>query len=130
MSTYKSIADLIQRLQHWLHLATFQHGPLLESLRHVLHNKGNDPSYVGLPEDPADLYQKLSNNHQETITNLQTRRVLSQEQIDLLFTPGDNKTYSDEFDITLIVVLIRNCTTLVRFNWKAAEETKQPKKYD
>jgi len=112
MSTYKSVADVIQQLQYWLRLATFQHGPLLESLRSVLRNKSNDPSYVGLPENPTDLYHEFNNTYLDAIHSLKRQGVLKQEQIDLLIPPGDTKTYSDKFDITLIVVLIRSCTTL------------------
>jgi Uncharacterized protein conserved in bacteria len=112
MSTYKSVADVIQQTQYWLRLATFKHGPLHDSLLSVLHNKSNDPNYIGLPDNPTDLYWEFTNTHLGIINRLKKRRVLQQDQIDLLIPPGDNKTYSDKFDITLIVVLIRNCTTL------------------
>jgi len=113
MSTCKSIADTINQIQNWLRLATFLHGPLKESLLFVLHNTSNQ-NYVGLPTDPTDLYQELTNKHKGKITKLVKgkNKVLNQKQFDLLFPPGDTKTYSEEFDVTLIVVLIRNCTTL------------------
>ena len=35
---------------------------LRNNLLEILHNKTNDPSYVGLPEDPKDLYIFFKNN--------------------------------------------------------------------
>ena len=59
MSDYKSVADAIKEIEYWLRLATFEHEPLKNALLQVLHNKNNDPSYTGLPEDPSALYQEL-----------------------------------------------------------------------
>jgi len=106
-----TIEDTIEQTHYWLHLATFLHGPLKESLLVVLHNTSNE-NYVGLPTDPSDLYQTLKNTHHRKITQLSAKNVLNQEKLNLIFPPGDTKTYSAKFDITIIVVLIINCTTL------------------
>jgi len=109
---YKSVSDVIKEVEHWLRLAIFLHEPLKEALLHVLHNRANDPNYTGLPEHPAELYKELINKHQSKIKQLQKKKVLQQEQIDSIFPPGGHQTFSTQFDVTLLVVLIRSCTTL------------------
>ena len=114
MSTCLSINQVIIEIENWLRLASFLHGPLKQRLLHILHNKDNDPSYQGLPEDPADLYKELSSTkHKKTLNSLFNKRILKQDQMDILLPPnGDKKTYSAALDVTLIVLLIINCTTL------------------
>uniref|UniRef100_A0A7M5V3D0 NACHT domain-containing protein n=1 Tax=Clytia hemisphaerica TaxID=252671 RepID=A0A7M5V3D0_9CNID len=113
MSTYKSINQVIQEVQHWLRLAVFEHEPLKESVLYVLHNKGKDSSYIGLPSNPTDLYNELSTKHRRKIADLVKKGVLNKDQHELLLpTDGSNKTFSDKFDITLIVLAIRSFTTL------------------
>ena len=109
MSTYKSVADTIKEVEFWLRLSTFLHEPLKLALLCILHNTKNDSIYDGLPKDPYLLYQELSTKHLNTIQQLKKKRVLQQDQIDLIFPPNDNKTDSTKFDITLICILIRNC---------------------
>ena len=94
-------------------MATVLHGPLKQNLLCVLHNKNNDPSYKGLPEDPSELYKELSTTHKSAINKLVKAKVLKKDQLEILLPKnGDNKTYSDAYDVTLLVVLIINCTTL------------------
>ena len=112
MSTYKTIGDTIKDIEYWLRLATFMHQPLKLALLNVLHNTSSNPFYVGLPSDPSDLYQNLSTRHYATIQRLVAKKVLQQNHVELLFPTNKTSTDSQEFDITLIVVLIRNCTTL------------------
>ena len=113
MSTCKSISQVTQEIQYWLRLSIFLHGPIKEKLLCILHNKNKDVSYNGLPEDPSDLYRVLSTVHLNTINKLVKNKVLKKDQVEILLPKnGDNKTYSDQFDITLLVVLIINCTTL------------------
>ena len=109
MSTYISVADTIKEIEHWLRLSTFLHGPLKQSLLQILHNTANDPIYDGLPTDSHLLYQELQTIHLNKINTLKRRRILKQDQIDLIFPLNDNKTDSSKFDITLICILIRNC---------------------
>ena len=112
MSTYKTISQQIKEIDYWLRLATLLHGPIKQALLCVLHNR-NKLAYQGLPEDPSELYKELSTTHQKTIKDLVKRKILKKDQLEILLpSNGENKTYSDTFDVTLIVVLIINCTTL------------------
>ena len=110
MSTYKSVADTIKEIEYWLRLSTFLLGPLKQALLQILHNKANDPTYDGLPQDHHQLYQILFNKYQKKLLQLKAKGILQQNQYDLIF-PNDNKTDSSKFDITLICILIRNCCT-------------------
>ena len=112
MSTNKSVADTIKEIEHWLRLATFQHDPIKEALLDVLHNASGDPTYTGLPRNKQLLYQELQTNHHKIIQKLFKKKVLKQDQLDLIFPPNSNETDSSKFDVTLICILIRNCTTL------------------
>lgn len=113
MSTYKSIADTIQEIHYWLRLSLLLHEPIQKALLGILFNTSNDPSYKGLPCDPADLFQELSSATNSTIIKTLTKKgVIRQPQMIILFPPGDNKTHIEKMDSTLIVVLIRNFTTL------------------
>ena len=67
--------------------------------RNVLHSV--------FPRDPKQLYLELV-THQKKLLELKTKkRVLSQEQYDLLF-PASQQTNSEEFDTTLLGVLLRS----------------------
>ena len=112
MSTYKTIKQVINEVDYWLRLATYLHGPLKEQLLCVLHNKDN-LSYQGLPEDPSLLYKELSTIHKGVIDKLTKKGVLKKDQLEVLLpTNGNQKTFSEAFDVTLLVLLIINCTTL------------------
>ena len=104
----------IKDVEFFLRLVTLLHGPLKQSLLSVLHNKQNDPSYKGLPEDPTELYKELSTVHRGIINRLRKQGILKNNQLEILLpTNGDNKTYSDAFDVKLLLILIiNNCTTL------------------
>ena len=102
-----SINDVINAVQFWLRLAIFLHDLLKNSLIWVLHNKLNDPSYDGLPEDPYKLYEFFKNH--KTLQQLIKNKKLQQDQINLIFPPNDNRTFSSKFDVTLTCFLIRNC---------------------
>ena len=97
--------------ENWLHYGLFVHEPLTTSVRNVLHNISNDPSYVGLPVDPVELYNELYHNHKPTLKKLQHKGILKRDQMMLLF-PDSERTYSENMQIPLLVVLIRNCTNL------------------
>ena len=106
------VAQATKKIHYWLRLAIILHDSFKQSLLHVLHNKDYN-SYKGLPDAPSDLYTELSTTHKQTIDNLLKNNVLKKDQLEILLpTNGDNKTYSDAFDVTLLVVLIENCTTL------------------
>ena len=107
-----SLANIIKTYENWLHFGTFVHEPLKESLRNVLHNNSFDSSYQGLPIDPVALYQELNQKHRPILDKLLRKGVLQNDQMLLIFPPNCKETHSDKFDITLIVVLIINCTEL------------------
>ena len=93
-------------------MANFLHGPLNQQLLCVLHNK-DKLSYQGLPEDPSELYKELSTTHKGTIDKLTNKIVLRKDQIEILLpTNGSQNTFSEAFDVTLLVLLIISCTTL------------------
>ena len=73
----KTLQDVISEIENWLRLATFVNEPLRLSLLHVLHNRGSDPNYVGLPETPIDLYNELQNQYHG---NRALRKLLRQSQ--------------------------------------------------
>ena len=108
-----TITQLIQKIKFWLRLAILLHGPLKENLLRILHNKHDDPTYKGLPEDPSELYNELSTTHRQKLNKLVNDKVLNKNDLEILLpTNGDKKTDSSQFDVTLIIKLIINCTTL------------------
>ena len=119
-----SITDAIREIQWWLRLATFLVCPLQIALLFVLHNKGNRTDYFGLPEDETELYKEFLRRKVE-IDKLVKDGVLNKAQHDTLLPPGQNKTDSSVFDVTLIIVLIINFTTLPppKKGWKRLDPT-------
>ena len=112
MSTYKTIAQAIQEIENWLRLATFLHEPLRLALLRILHNTSKNPTYNGLPDNPQQLFQELSTKHYNQIQKLIKKGIIQKDQVDLLFPPNSNATDSTKLDVTLICLLIRNCTNL------------------
>ena len=74
-----------------------------EALLSILH----DPAYQGLPVDEKLLYRFFVTN-KKTLDNLRNRGILKKDQYELLLPPGKHETSSKRFDITLLVLLIRN----------------------
>ena len=89
----------------------FVHEPLTTSVRNVLHNISNGPSYVGLPVDPVELYNELYNHHKRELQKCQRRGIIKICQMELLF-PDSKRTYSENMQIPLLMVLIKRCTNL------------------
>ena len=106
-----SLSSIIKTYEHWLHYGIFIHEPLKASLIDVLHNLSGDTSYNGLPSNPWDLYQELDKNHKIILNKLLKNGILKKDQMELIF-PANKETHSDKFDVTLLVILIINCTTL------------------
>ncbi|XP_066920142.1 uncharacterized protein [Clytia hemisphaerica] len=121
MSSYVTVAQAIQEIENWLRLATLLHEPLKGALLALLHNDYNDPNYVGLPRNSTALNIELR-KQQSTINQLAKKGVLKKSQVDTLLPPNSNQTDSQTFDITLIIVLIINFTTLPppKKGWKKA----------
>ena len=110
--TVLSVNDIIKTYDNWLHYGMFVHEPLKESLRNILHNVSGDTSYKGLPINPRDLYTELDQNYRHKLTNLLQIHILSKDQFELILPTNAPETHSDKFDVTLLAVIIRNCTTL------------------
>lgn len=91
MSTYRSLEDAINDLEHWLRLASFLHIPLKHALLSVLHNENNSPTYTGLPREPSALYKSLQTTHKQKIDVLVKKKVLQVEQVNLLRPANDTK---------------------------------------
>ncbi|XP_066934858.1 uncharacterized protein [Clytia hemisphaerica] len=112
MSTFKTVAAAIKEIENWLRLATFLHEPLKDALLGLLHNTTNDPTYTGLPSVPADLYKTFFARRKQ-INNLVKKGILHKDQVDLLLpNDGNNQTFSDKFDVTLIALCIRSFLNL------------------
>ena len=75
----------------------------------VLHNLGNDATYRGLPQDPTCLYQRMLQCKKDT--NHSLHKVLNDDQWDIL-CPTNKQTHSKDFDITLLVAVIRSVIRL------------------
>ena len=127
MSSYVSVQNAIKEIEHWLRLTCFLHDPMKNALLQVLHNKLNDPSYQGIPENPVALYQFFSNNR-NTLHDLVKKKLLRKDQLELLLPPGGNQTFSSDFDVTLITLIIQYFTNLSppKKGWK----TKNPPSTD
>ena len=106
------LASTIIKYEHWFHYGMFVHEPLKTSLLNLFHNVSEDTSYNGLPSNPKDLYRELNQNHKVTLMSLQQKGVLKQDQMLLIFPKNKQETYSDKFDVTLLVLLIINCCNL------------------
>ena len=77
-----------------------------EALRNVFHN------IYKFPKTPAMLYKELKKTvHEEKLKKLLKKKTLSLEQWKLIY-PSTQETDSKNFDITLLRLLIRNCTPL------------------
>ena len=82
----------------------------------VLHNLGNDATYQGLPQDATLLYQRMLQCKQNK--NHPLHKVLSVDQWDIL-CPPNQQTHSKDFDITLLVAVIRSVIGLKpKGGWK------------
>ena len=75
----------------------------------VLHNLDNDATYQGLPQDATLLYQRMLQCKQDVKHSL--HKVLSDDQWDIL-CPSNQETNSKDFDITLLVAVIRSVVGL------------------
>jgi len=100
-----STASVIAKCEYWIRVNLAIELCLKEGLINILYNVDNDPSYIGLPSDPYDLFRYMQRCHQNRNNSL--HKVLSQEQWDVLCPPNHQQTNSKEWDITLLVAVIR-----------------------
>lgn len=75
-----------------------------DSLLDILHNRNNDPSYVGLPENRVLLYQRMKafkTAHEKAL-----RKVIRPNQWDII-CPKSRSSDSNDWDIPIIKVVIQ-----------------------
>ena len=105
MST--STREVVEKSDYWIRANLALEFFVKEALIRVLHNLNNDPSYSGLPRDPVELYK-----HMSRCRNSSNYKHLEPHQWDLLCPTSGNESDSKEWDITLLVCVIRNELTL------------------
>ena len=101
----------VKQHEYWLRFILALEVHVTKALLDVVHNRNNDPSYRGLPELPVDLYNYLNQNFRKCFLTLLQYKTLNQDQFDLLL-PVNGHTDSSKWDITLTVVIIRNCVKI------------------
>jgi len=80
-----------------------------EALLGLLHNVNNDVTYTGIPTNPVDLYNELAKVFVgDTLAKLKKKKLLKDDQVERLL-PMTSQTDSNEWDITLQVIVIKNC---------------------
>ncbi|XP_057298349.1 uncharacterized protein LOC130629227 [Hydractinia symbiolongicarpus] len=99
----------------WLRLAMFILGPLRDALLNVLYING-------VPKQPKDLYKFLISKR-EILAELKCKKVITKPQWEILYPQGKTETDSNLFDITLILVLIEELTTIKpdNGNWRQVD---------
>ena len=101
------ISTTVLKNQNWAKCGIAAEIHLKNNLLEILHNKNNDPRYVGLPEEPAALYIFFQNNKGRIGTKASKKKVkLFPDQIDIILPKQGNQVNSEDCDITLIVALI------------------------
>ena len=95
----------IVKSEYWIRVNLAIEYCVKNVLINVLHNLGNDATYQGLPQDATLLYQRMLQCKQDVKHPL--HKVLSVDQWDIL-CPPNQQTHSKDFDITLLVAVIRS----------------------
>ena len=106
-----SAEDVVANCEFWMRVNLALEVCVKEALIHILHNTHSDPSYKGLPTDPGDLYKYMLNCLRK---NRNYNKILCKDQLNVL-CPANGQSNTREWDITLIVFVIRNETTLKTF---------------
>ena len=94
---------------HWIRSGVALQRCVIPALFSILHNTTNDSSYIGLPQDETKLFQRLCIFKKKEEKNL--KNVVRSDQWAIL-CPASGKTDSKQFDVTLLVILIRYETNL------------------
>ena len=98
----------IQKSEYWLRLCLALQHTIKGLLIDILHNTHKDTSYQGLPTDPQQLFNHLiSLKNNGAIPN----RVLFNDQWNIIL-PTCGTSNPQDFDITILCVLIRNCLSI------------------
>ena len=107
----------IVKNEYWIRVNLAIEICVKEALIHILHNLGNVLHHQGLPQDPKLLYQLLLKCKQDPNHKLHKAK-LSDEQWNIL-CPISQETDSNNFDITLLVAVIRSVIGLKpKGGWK------------
>ena len=101
-----SAEDVVANCEFWMRVNLALEVCVKEALIHILYNIHSDPSYKGLPTDPCDLYLRMLRCKSKKAYNK-----LKADQWAVL-CPANGQSNPREWDITLIVFVIRNETTL------------------
>ena len=96
---------MVANSEYWIRINLATELCLKEGLISILHNTDNDTSYVGLPNDPHQLFQRMQQCQQNR--NHDLHKVLKQEQWNVL-CPPNQQTNSNDWDVTLLVAVIRS----------------------
>ena len=105
MST--STREVVEKSDYWIRANLALEFFVKEALIRVLHNLNHDPSYSGLSRDPVELYKHMKS----CLDRDRSKYRLKPNQWDLL-CPASGQSDSKEWDITLLVCVIRNELTL------------------
>ena len=106
----------IVKSEYWIRVNLAIEYCVKKVLISVLHNLGNDATYLGLPQDATLLYQRMLQCKQDVKHPL--HKVLNDDQWDIL-CPLNQQTHSKDFDITLLVAVIRSVIRLKpKGGWK------------
>ena len=120
-----TISNIIKQCECWLKCCISVNEYITNALLDVVHNDGhNRDFYTGLPRDPQELYLLLANS--PIIDTLHKTKQITSEQYEILVPPKRHETDSRTFDPTLIMILIRNLTSLVTDNGRWKEEDLLP----
>ena len=95
------LSRLLNEYEHWFRCIIAINYHIRNALLDILHDQ-----YNGLPRNPNDLYEKLDKDYCK-LKKLKAKKILSEDEINFLM-PSSRESNSQDWDITVIVVMIRN----------------------
>jgi len=104
-----SRAEVTENSEYWIKLNLAVDIHVKAALLNILHNHGDDPSYVGLSRNPALLHQHLLQFKRTREHAL--RSVLKPDHWSTL-CPADGQPNPIDWDVTLIIVVVINILSL------------------
>ena len=97
---------------YWIRVNLALELHLKQALLDILHNFDNDVAYQGLPTDSKQLYARMDKFRKSAQGKKLAKKVIRKDQWDVLCNPSKVDSDSQEWDITLIVVVISNVLRL------------------
>ncbi|XP_057316302.1 NACHT, LRR and PYD domains-containing protein 3-like isoform X2 [Hydractinia symbiolongicarpus] len=94
-------SNILDDCNEWIRLVTLISHAGTSALRDIFH----DPSHGGKSRDPFQLYQDLKPYRNKL------KKLLKKDEFELVY-PSSQQTFSVKFDITILCVLIINCTNV------------------